>query len=474
MEKLEISDTWADTVDETSEVKDKKVCFNAVETAANKLLLTVATESTLKFGAISSTLFVLGYLVVSGGIFGGLLYYFYYSGCVLNSTVVSNSENLDFYDVYNTNRNYLCNARLPWCNDHTISFHSSFSPLYPPPGAINQIQELPDIYCQLGNIPCHELGSFRSDLCSSTQCAIKSANSTASFGFNCAQAVNYTFAGRYRTHGGFRNELRDTFGDEFKAANQNVFLEYSNVVSIEYVSCEPTSTVVLNAFQYTMAAQLVFALIFCIFYKLSKKMEWSALWSSDTYLNPFESKVHHRKAPEAASIKNNNEADDDDSQKHQTDDSTVPKSIDDNTAFTDRTAMFLLRSAAPKSTYNLSGVSAGAFIMWYVPALGFVFGILLWYFLAGSCSVQSVIIPRNLRSDDYLSTYASNGNYICSTKATTYTAAPFQQLPVDINFKFDVDCLLDGLSCSDYGGVGTSSCKVSCDQCMQRPWCLEC
>lgn len=392
------------------------------------LLHTTAPESTHKFEKISTSVpFIFWFIGVSCGIFGGLFYYFYHSGCNVNSIIVSNSPDKSIYDVFNEERTYLCNARLAYKTAQNICFSGLDIPGKP----------LPPLYCQLGNIPCSALGSFRSDLCSSTRC------STDFWGpFSCDAALNHS-----------KLTALGPLPDGYTQIAQ------SNIISVEYITCEPISTSLVNAFQYTALAQLIGTMLFLFLLKLYQRGP-AALIKYDTYSNILENKEHKRTITIPKTVSNDIEF-----AKCSPAEITIEPFVENNITKNDlleSLATTLLLNAAPKSQYRLKGCRAGIFIIWYVFSLCAIFGVLMWYFIDGGCSVQRTNVPKDLPSDYYRSTFASDGIKICSSKGSSFTPQAMG-FPNYEDTSHHMDCLLNGLTCDDYGGVGTSLCTVSCN-----------
>jgi hypothetical protein len=162
---------------------------------------------------------------------------------------------------------------------------------------------------------------------------------------------------------------------------------------------------------------------------------------------------------------------------------TIPSSIDG-------VAQLLLRNAAPKSQYRLTGNWARCFIFWYLSSSAAMFSALFWYYIEGGCSAQKLIIPNNVGRDYILSNFEGNGRHICSSKLSRFlyvnhlrrlqeisldeaqhpTLEPtlyptFMPTTVDEKtVEYYTPCVLDGLTCADYGGMGTSQCDgTPCD-----------
>jgi len=161
-------------------------------------------------------------------------------------------------------------------------------------------------------------------------------------------------------------------------------------------------------------------------------------------------------------------------------------------------AQLLLRNAAPKSQYRLNGISACSFIFWYLCSLAALFSVLLWYFIEGGCSVQLLILPNNLGSDYYSANFNENGRHLCSSKLSHYVYRNgFRRLEErtdektielqaseptleptlspttteENNMQYNSACILEGLTCADYGGLGTSQCDKT--PCVERQKCRE-
>lgn len=244
--------------------------------ASNKIILIPAPETTHRFAGVSAVAFVFWFVALSCGVFGYLFFYFHSNNCSINSVVVANLEDKSRYDLYNSGTNYLCNARMPLVGT-SISFHrSSFSST----GAnvLSDVTVLSDVYCQLGNIPCESHGKFRSDLCSSTRCGVtkgvyndQTLVSTSEIVYNCMDAMMPNPTGFYGFQG--RNP--------------------TNILAVEYVSCEAVSTSLMNALQYTMLAQLIGTMLFLFLLKTCAK-GLSALREASTYFNVLENRVVHR------------------------------------------------------------------------------------------------------------------------------------------------------------------------------------
>jgi len=281
-------------------------------------------------------------------------------------------------------------------------------------------------------------------------------------------------------------------------------------LAIEYVTCDPISTCLLNALQYTLLVQLFAVGLYMLASRVIKKGP-RALFDKKTYMNIFEhakkkrpltlkNAVADEPLSDSSAIKGDEPAGaielqkrvipvSDDAVEASTGDVenppiiTIPSSIDG-------VAQLLLRNAAPKSQYRLTGNWARCFIFWYLSSSAAMFSALFWYYIEGGCSAQKLIIPNNVGRDYILSNFEGNGRHICSSKLSRFlyvnhlrrlqeisldeaqhpTLEPtlyptFMPTTVDEKtVEYYTPCVLDGLTCADYGGMGTSQCDgTPCD-----------
>ena len=405
-----------------------------------------APETTHQLAGVTAYSYVVWFVSLSCGVFGFLFYYFHVHNCNINSIVVANLHDKSLYKAYNSGTNYLCNARMAF---PAQTFHKS---------VLNGFSDhaLSDLYCQLGDMPCDTYGRFREDLCSSTRCSATIVNmvydpmtqQTTSIiseeSYNCLESMVYD--------GGFDSRAYP-----------------SNMISIEYVSCEAVSTSLINALQYTTLAQLIGTILFLFVCKICSRFDLKVLCESSTYFNVLENRVvKHHDSPEDVSDRKDVEMV---TQSLETSPEDSPLNVPDTTVdgggltdLVEHAAVALLRGVAPKSQYKLRGWWAGSFIFWYFASMAVVFSVLLWYFLEGGCTNQMTNTAKDLSASFYKEQYASGGNHLCSSKAATYSPSYTMGAVIPKDVSFRVPCLLKGMTCDDYAGIGTGNCvDKACD-----------
>lgn len=273
--------------------------------------------------------------------------------------------------------------------------------------------------------------------------------------FNCDHAID-TSSFDPQSHS-FGNRIEAPYTQQF---TQRVDIQSS--ISVEYITCDDTSTCLINALQYTALLQLVSVIVFFIFYSIFEN-GLSVLIKPNTYTNALLNKKHGEQKPSV--VESSVELMETEIQPIDVDRGTLENADNQkrtSAKLADQLAQLLLKAVAPKCRYVLHATTSWIFILWYLVATFGLMAVLLWYFIDGGCSSIVTTIPKNLGSDQYLASFASNGNHLCSSKGSLWLT---DILTGRYTFKgdatFHVSCLLSGLTCEAYGGIGTSQCSNS-------------
>ena len=467
---------------------------------ANKILRITSPKTKYTLSGFNSYSFLFWYIAVSFTVFAVLFWEFYTQSCSVRSEIIPNTRDLQSFDIYNSGRNYLCNAKFMLDIPVGLVFTGPFDGPFE--------NKVGTAYCQLGNIPQSDMAKLRSDLCSYV--GIHPVGPLLSYTLNSTTNV-------------FTTEMLDTppvlYGQKFNcedgldlARTHSVkdIGPYSNsyyvgsrpALSIEYVSCEATSTCLINTIQYTTACQFVAVGIFFLLWKIAdflkkfyevedgnfgcnsdasktieavdierhyaiqdETVEVVASPDSSTCAFSFSTTATEEAVISTAIVTEEFVSEELEETNYQ----QLLGSGEQAVPLIDQAASTLLRSTAPRSTYKFSGAWAVAFVAWYVIGVLATLGSLLWYFIEGGCVVQRRLVSRNLGSDFYTSSFNTKGNHLCNSRYSEADSIwaksnyPFTAPPSDLTFKYP--CVLDGLSCSsDYGGVGSSLCSsIECD-----------
>ncbi|RYG97917.1 hypothetical protein EON65_52125 [archaeon] len=106
----------------------------------------------------------------------------------------------------------------------------------------------------------------------------------------------------------------------------------------------------------------------------------------------------------------------------------------------------VLRSLFPHITITIpSGLWAWSFILWMLASFCTIFIVLLEYFLFYDCTSAQTIVNAaftDYKPDIYSEVFNTNNRHVCSSRIYGSSA--------DIQDKAPYDCVLPGLTCSDY------------------------
>ena len=137
------------------------------------------------------------------------------------------------------------------------------------------------------------------------------------------------------------------------------FVDVQSSVAVEYISCEATSTCLMNAIQYTLLLQLLATLLFFVVK--------TAIEEGPTYSNALANKSHTKREYRRPAEGSGNAGEVDLAPIEEIRMRTEPEEqqeMQPRLSFIDNLAKLLLKTTAPKSKYQMTGSYSFAF-RWY-------------------------------------------------------------------------------------------------------------
>jgi len=125
---------------------------------ANKILRITSPKTKYTLSGFNSYSFLFWYIAVSVVVFCVLFNEFYTQSCSVRSEIIPNTRDLPSFDIYNSGRNYLCNAKMMLDIPVGLVFTGPFDGPFE--------NKIGTAYCQLGTISLSNMAKLRRDLCS--------------------------------------------------------------------------------------------------------------------------------------------------------------------------------------------------------------------------------------------------------------------------------------------------------------------